>query len=174
MEDLIKILVSALAGALITYFVKRDDYRRMQRDRWDADKRQAYSEFLLAANDYEMLLAQLHRDGGYLSDPQMVDPKKIRPTFERMQRALTQTMFLGRHPLPLAAQFYAAALVPSFGELHEGHRYGAFGWAAVDLTSDEGRQALMQVRGQYVIAARKELNLAGAHEAYMNPMSGAA
>lgn len=173
MPGLIQVVVGAVVGAVITWLVRRDDYRRLLTDRWDEDKRQVYAEFMMAGNDYELLLYRLHADEAAMRDPRSINREVLRPAFERMQRALSQAMFIAQHPLPMAAMAYAMALIPSFGELEEGHDYGPYGWAHVQMDTAQEREGLVAIRGRFVIQARRELHLAAEHEVNWNPMTTA-
>jgi hypothetical protein len=158
MEQVAVLILGAVLGAALTWLLKQDEYRRLASARWDADKRDAYVEFLQACNDYERWVAMLHRDAQAMADPNAVDRMPLDSKFERMQAAFTQFALLGKDPVPFAALFYMMALVPSIGELDDGHDEGPYGWKAVDFANSESIP-IWTGRGDFIKAVRKELGL---------------
>lgn len=170
---LLGVVVGAVLTAVIGWVLRREEYDRQARAKWDVDKRAAYAAFLGAANDYERLVFTLQSDVALRASPESVNRSPLDAAFTRMQAALTQVVFLGTDPLPWLALEHVMALVPSFGELDADHEFGPYGWAAVDFNRyDDEPVQLMDTRGRFLAAARKEIGLGSAH-AYLTHMTTA-
>lgn len=158
---LVGVVIGAALGALGTYWIKRDEYRRQSRERWDVDKRVTYQTFLAAANEYERRVFLLQCDPAAMSAPSSVEPRQLDECYERLQAAAAQVTLLANNPIPFEAMMYVLALVPSIGELEEGHDKGPYGWsvAQVQHLGEPGDGSVAQARGAFIKAVRKELGL---------------
>lgn len=159
--SVVGVVIGAVLGALLTYGIKRDEYRRQSRERWDVDKRVTYQKFLAAANDYERRVFLLQIDPVAMSQPSSVDPKQLDQPFERLQAATAQITLLASNPIPITAMMYVRALVPSIGELEAGHDKGPYGWAAAQLqhVGEPGEPTVANARGAFIKVVRHELRL---------------
>lgn len=168
--SLVGVVLGAVLGAVVTWWIRRDEYQRQARDRWDADKRATYQEFLAAANDYERRVFLLQEDEKAMEAPHRIDAERLDGAYERLQAAAGQVYLLAAGPLPYLAQRYVSALVPSFTDLDDGHSFGPYGWSAVSFRTGKHMPEIFIARGEFIKHARMELGLDGLM-AFFHPMT---
>lgn len=145
-------------GVGLSWVSNRWQWNRSQSVRWHDDRRRAYGEFLAAGDAYEEAVCALASSNP--PDPWRVDSAELTTAYEALKAAMTQlTMFAGVK-VGKWASMYIRLLVPAFGELNDGHSFGPYGWAAVDLdrigTSDDD---FLEAKSQFVVEARREIGL---------------
>lgn len=149
-----------ILGGSVSWLASRSEWSRQESVRWHDDRRAAYTEFLLAGDQYEELLYQLASEAASVADPWGVDRSHLDLAYERLRTASTQLMFFAGKDVAFWASQYIQLLVPAFGELMQDHEHGPYGWAAVNLALDgDPNRQFSTVRSSLVGAIRIELGL---------------
>lgn len=144
----------------MSLLTNRFEWTRQESVRWHDDRRAAYTEFLLAGDQYEEVVYQLASEAASVADLWGLDRSRIAPAYERLRVASTQLMFFAGSDVGFWASQYIRLLVPAFGGLIEDHDQGPYGWAAVNLALDgDPNRQFHTARSALVGAIRIELGL---------------
>lgn len=149
-----------ILGGGLSWLANRTEWSRQESVRWHDDRRAAYTEFLLAGDQYEELVYQLASERASVADPWGVDRSHLDLAYERIRAASTHLMFFAGKDVGFWASNYIQLLIPAFGELLEVHQSGPYGWAAVNLALDgDPNRQFTTARSSLVGAIRIELGL---------------
>jgi hypothetical protein len=118
-----------------------------------------YSAFLAAGDEYEDALYEIAATDP--PDPWQIDRSRLDPAYARLRSASTELTLFASDEVGRSASEYLQLLVPAFATLHEGHTFGPYGWAPVNLSVTDGHpnDQFGTPRSHFVLAARREVGL---------------